>query len=117
MHNESTPTRSERSAAAASGPSFAASLRGLLGGASSRLFGSLLGASMGGRQEAQQQEEEGGRDLWFTRLEDFKPLCHMLHRGHAMTGWFAQANKTGHHYVLKKYDKREPGRRLHCLIH
>lgn len=93
---------------AASGPSFLkGGLRGLLSGASSALLGSLLGASLGRRGGEESAEEEGVQDLWFTSLDDFKPLCHMVHRGHIMTAWFAQANKTGQHFVLKKYDKRE----------
>lgn len=56
---------------------FASGLRGLLGGASSRLLGSLMGrASSSSKADADEEEEE----LWFTSLDDFKPICHMLHR-------------------------------------
>jgi hypothetical protein len=56
---------------------FASSLRGLLGGASSRLLGSLMGrASSSSKGDAEEEVEE----LWFTSLDDFKPICHMLHR-------------------------------------
>jgi len=108
--NSNHRDRGTAAVAAAGTGSFAAGLRGLLGGASSRLFGSLLGASLGGARSgegAEGEDEEASRDLWFTQLEDFKPLCHMLHRGHVMTAWFAQANRTGHHFVLKKFDKSE----------
>jgi hypothetical protein len=57
---------------------FASSLRGLLGGASSRLLGSLMGrSSSSSKGDAEEEEEE---ELWFTSLDDFKPICHMLHR-------------------------------------
>jgi hypothetical protein len=68
---------------------------------------SLLGGSNGGRGAGGSSGEGEAEALWFTGLEDFKPLCHMVHRGHVMTAWFAQANKTGQHFVLKKYDKSE----------
>ncbi|WIA20932.1 hypothetical protein OEZ85_005274 [Tetradesmus obliquus] len=83
---------------------FASGLRGLLGGASSRLLGSLMGrASSSSKADADEEEEE----LWFTSLDDFKPICHMLHRGRYMTAYFACANKTGQHFLLKKYDKHK----------
>ncbi len=52
-------------------------------------------------------DEGMGDDLWFTSLDDFKPLCHMLHRGRYVTSYFACAHKTGQHFLLKKYEKRE----------
>lgn len=106
--NPHAPNPRDRSGAATGIPSssFAASLRGLLGGASSRLLGGLLGSSATGRSGAA-ATEEGAGDAWFTSLDDFRPLCHMLHRGAVMTAWFAQAVATGHHFVLKEYDKRE----------
>ncbi|KAF6262064.1 hypothetical protein COO60DRAFT_1699492 [Scenedesmus sp. NREL 46B-D3] len=83
---------------------FASSLRGLLGGASSRLLGSLMGrGSASSRADAGEEAEA----LWFTSLDDFKPICHMLHRGRYMTAYFACANKTGQHFLLKKYDKHK----------
>jgi hypothetical protein len=55
---------------------FTASLRGLLGGASSKLLGSLMGRASSSSKAEEEEEEE----LWFTSLDDFKPICHMLHR-------------------------------------
>ena len=60
------------------------------------------GPPAGGGAQGEGEEEE-----WFTGLEQFKPLCHMLHRGHAMQAWFAQSLVSGRHFVLKKYDKSE----------
>jgi hypothetical protein len=42
-------------------------------------------------------------------LEDFKPLCHQLHKGRYMSAFFACAHCNGKNYLLKKYDKRELG--------
>lgn len=95
------PSRSQ-SIVAPSGMS--ATLKGLLGGASSKLLGSIMGRGSGsGKSEASAEEQE---ELWFTSLDDFKPICHMLHRGRYMTAYFACANKTGQHFLLKKFDKR-----------
>lgn len=80
----------------------AASIRVLLGGASTKLLGTIMGMSA-----AEPEEEEPDEELWFTSMDDFKPVCHMLHRGKFMTAYFACANRTGQHFVLKKYDKRE----------
>lgn len=82
-----------------------ATLKGLLGGASSKIFGSIIG-----RNSGSSKSDDAGADqeeLWFTSLDDFKPICHMLHRGRFMTAYFACANKTGQHFLLKKYDKRK----------
>jgi hypothetical protein len=49
-------------------------------------------------------------------LDDFKPICHMLHRGRHMVAYFACANKTGQHFLLKKFDKREDHMRLRCAL-
>jgi hypothetical protein len=34
-------------------------------------------ASSSSKGDAEEEEEE---ELWFTSLDDFKPICHMLHR-------------------------------------
>lgn len=81
-----------------------ATLKGLFGGASSKLLGSIMGRASGSsKSDAEAEEQE---ELWFTSLDDFKPICHMLHRGRYMTAYFACANKTGQHFLLKKFDKR-----------
>lgn len=59
------------------------------------------GAASGATAAAAEPDE-----LWFTGLDDFKPICHMLHRGRTMTAYFACAHATGQHFLLKKYDKR-----------
>lgn len=82
-----------------------ATLKGLFGGASLRLLGSIMGRSSGSSKSEQSAEEQ--EELWFTSLDDFKPICHMLHRGRYMVAYFACANKTGQHFLLKKFDKRE----------
>lgn len=85
---------------------FSASLKGFLGGASSRLLGSLMGrAAANNSADAEAEQEQD--DLWFTSLDDFKPICHMLHKGKYMSAYFACANRTGQHFLLKKFDKRE----------
>lgn len=91
-----------------------ATLKGLLGGASSRIFGGTMGRNSSSSKSddtAPQQEE-----LWFTGLDDFKPICHMLHRGRYMSAYFACANKTGQHFLLKKYDKRKQPALLAILM-
>lgn len=65
-----------------------------------------MGRSSGGSSKSDKSAEEQ-EELWFTSLDDFKPICHMLHRGRYMTAYFACANKTGQHFLLKKFDKRE----------
>lgn len=95
------PSRSQ--SVTASGMS--ATLKGLFGGASSRLLGSIMGRSSGHSSKSDQSSEEA-EELWFTSLDDFKPICHMLHRGRYMAAYFACANKTGQHFLLKKFDKR-----------
>eukprot|EP00775_Hariotina_reticulata_P006582 gene6582-6810_t len=52
-------------------------------------------------------DKEAEQELWFTSLDDFKPICHMLHRGRYMTAYFACAIKTGQHFLLKKFDKHK----------
>ena len=95
------PSRSQ--SVAASGMS--ATLKGLLGGASSRIFGGIIGRNSGSSKSDDAATEQ--EELWFTSLDDFKPICHMLHRGRYMMAYFACANKTGQHFLLKKYDKRK----------
>jgi len=54
--------------------------------------------------------EEAGAEVaaqWFTGVDDFKPICHQLHRGRYHVAYFACAKTNGVHYLLKKYDKRE----------
>lgn len=95
------PSRSQ--SVTASGMS--ATLKGLFGGASSRLLGSIMGRTSGHSSKSDQSSDEA-EELWFTSLDDFKPICHMLHRGRYMAAYFACANKTGQHFLLKKFDKR-----------
>jgi hypothetical protein len=91
-----------------------ATLKGLFGGASSKLLGSIMGRGSGSNKSDESAEEQ--EELWFTSLDDFKPICHMLHRGRYMTAYFACANKTGQHFLLKKFDKRECQEAdLHCV--
>jgi len=63
-----------------------------------------------GRNSSSSKSDDAGpqqEELWFTGLDDFKPICHMLHRGRYMSAYFACANKTGQHFLLKKFDKRK----------
>eukprot|EP00879_Flechtneria_rotunda_P024243 GHRR01025691.1.p1 GENE.GHRR01025691.1~~GHRR01025691.1.p1 ORF type:complete len:296 (+),score=91.27 GHRR01025691.1:419-1306(+) len=108
----STPGRPLRSSASMKHPgasstavsTLSTSLKGLLGEASAKILGSIIGLSPAIDDIPAEEQQE---DLWFTGLDDFKPICHMLHRGRYMTAYFACANKTGQHFLLKKYDKRE----------
>jgi hypothetical protein len=50
-----------------------------------------------------QQQEEG--PLWFTSLEEFKPLEYAFHSGRYVTAFFACRKVTGEHFVLKRFDK------------
>eukprot|EP00879_Flechtneria_rotunda_P028221 GHRR01030310.1.p1 GENE.GHRR01030310.1~~GHRR01030310.1.p1 ORF type:complete len:256 (+),score=66.20 GHRR01030310.1:1141-1908(+) len=108
----STPGRPLRSSASMKHPgasstavsTLSTSLKGLLGEASAKILGSIIGLSPAIDDIPAEEQQE---DLWFTGLDDFKPICHMLHRGRYMTAYFACANKTGQHFLLKKYDKHK----------
>jgi hypothetical protein len=54
-------------------------------------------------QEEEQPQEEG--PLWFTSLEEFKPLQYAFHSGRYVLVYFACCKRTGEHFVLKRFDK------------
>jgi len=93
--------------AAKSGASFSASLSGALGRVLGRtsLGGAAGAASMGGTAGADAQAED--TELWFTCMDDFKPVVHTLHHGKYCETCFVCCNATGQHFLLKKYNKRE----------
>ncbi|GLI59304.1 hypothetical protein VaNZ11_001157 [Volvox africanus] len=55
----------------------------------------------------QMDEDDVGVDgkLWFTSLNDFKPLTFKYLSGRYSSAFFACSVKTGQHYILKKFDK------------
>jgi hypothetical protein len=60
-----------------------------------------------------QQEEVAQAPLWFTTISDFKPLEYGFHGGRFMLAQFACSLRTGEHFVMKRYRKRESAR---CLL-
>ncbi len=51
-----------------------------------------------------EDEEDDGR-LWFTSLNDFKPLTFKYLTGRYSSAFFACSVKTGQHYILKQFEK------------
>lgn len=43
--------------------------------------------------------------LWYTSLNDFKPLTFKYLSGRYSSAYFACSVKTGQHYILKKFEK------------
>ncbi|KXZ51578.1 hypothetical protein GPECTOR_12g541 [Gonium pectorale] len=51
-----------------------------------------------------EEDDEDGR-LWFTSLNDFKPLTFKYLTGRYSSAYFACSVKTGQHYILKQFEK------------
>ena len=53
-------------------------------------------------------EEQADVRVWYTSLEEFRPLNQCFHTGKFMECYYAKSIKTGQHLVVKKYTKGTP---------
>ncbi|GIL46486.1 hypothetical protein Vafri_3454 [Volvox africanus] len=74
----------------------------ILGHSSKKVFAKLMN-----HEFDQMEEDDMGVDgkLWFTSLNDFKPLTFKYLSGRYSSAFFACSVKTGEHYILKKFEK------------
>lgn len=67
---------------------------------------------------AHNEEDEGQDDvrIWYTSLDEFRPLNQRFHTGKFMESYYAKSIKTGQHLVVKKYIKgTQPADPLTCV--
>lgn len=64
---------------------------------------------------AGEQEVVEAAPLWFTSLDDFKPITFMYYRGRYMCSFFACSIRTGEHFILKKYERGACARAHGCV--
>lgn len=50
-------------------------------------------------------EDPVTQEVWFSSLEDFTPLTHMLAKTSDCISFYACGKATGEHTVLKKWEK------------